>query len=145
VALARQSIKNRRGFFAMSTDLSMLVWTSALTALLWLPYILARIAKYGVIEALTYRADDKPVAAWADRAKRAHYNAVENLVVFAALVLVAHAVGAANNATAAASIAYFIARLVHYPVYVAGIPFLRTLSFFVGWLSLVCIFFQIIT
>jgi len=129
----------------MSTDLSMLVWTSGLTALLWLPYILARIAKYGVMETLSYRADSKPVPEWADRAKKAHYNAIENLAVFAALVLVAHAVGATNNATAAASVAYFIARLVHYPGYVAGIPFVRTLSFTVGWLSLVCIFFQIVT
>ena len=129
----------------MSTDLSMLAWTSGLTALLWLPYILARIAKYGVIEALTYRADSLPVPAWAERAKKAHYNAVENLVVFAALVLVAHLTGAANAATAAAAVAYFLARLVHYPVYVANIPFMRTLTFAIGWLSLVCIFYQIVT
>jgi uncharacterized MAPEG superfamily protein len=120
----------------MSTDLSMLAWTSGLTALLWIPYILARIAKYGVMEALTYRADSQPVAAWAD---------VENLAVFAALVLVAHLTGAANDATAAAAVTYFVSRLVHYPVYVANIPFMRTLAFTVGWLSLVCIFYQIVT
>lgn len=129
----------------MSTDLSMLAWTSALTALLWLPYILARIAKYGVIEALTYRADSQPVPAWADRAKKAHYNAVENLVIFAALVLVAHVTNSTNAATAAAAVTYFVARLVHYPVYVANIPFMRTLSFAVGWLALICIFYQIVT
>ena len=129
----------------MSTDLSMLAWTSGLTALLWLPYILARIGKYGMIEALTYRADNLPVPAWADRAKKAHYNAVENLVIFAALVLVAHVTGAANYATAAAAVTYFVARLIHYPVYVAGIPFARTLTFAVGWLAQVCIFYQIVT
>lgn len=129
----------------MSTELSMLVWTTGLTGLFWLPYILMRIAKYGVIETLTYRADDKPVPAWANRAKKAHYNAVENLVLFAALVLVAHAVQATNAATSAAAVAYFLARLVHFPGYVAGIPFVRTLSFAVGWLSLICIFFQIVT
>jgi len=129
----------------MSTELSMLVWTTGLTGLFWLPYILTRIGKYGLMETLTYRADDKPVPAWADRAKKAHYNAVENLVLFAALVLVAHAVQATNDATAAAAIAYFLARLVHYPGYIAGIPFVRTLSFAVGWLSLICIFYQIVT
>ncbi|MDH3230662.1 MAG: MAPEG family protein [Alphaproteobacteria bacterium] len=129
----------------MSTDLSMLAWTTGLTALFWLPYILARIAKYGLTEALTYRADSLPVPAWADRAKKAHYNAVENLVIFAALVLVAHLTGAANAATAAAAITYFVARLVHYPVYVAGIPLMRTLMFAVGWLAQVCIFYQIVT
>lgn len=129
----------------MSTDLFMLVWISGFTAVLWMPYILARIGKYGVLEALSYSADDKPVADWAVRAKKAHYNAIENLVVFAALVLAAHATGAANEATAAASVAYLLARLVHYPVYVAGIPYLRTLAFTVGWLSQVCIFYQIVT
>ena len=129
----------------MTTDLSMLAWTSGLTALLWLPYILVRIAKYGVMEALTYRADGKPVAAWAERAKYAHYNAIENLVVFAALVLVAHLTGAANDATAAAAVTYFLARLLHYPAYVAGIPYGRTPTFAIGWLSLVCIFYQIVT
>jgi uncharacterized MAPEG superfamily protein len=130
---------------SMSTDISMLVWTTGLTALFWLPYILARIVKYGLMDTLTYRADDKPMPAWADRAKKAHYNAVENLVLFAVLVLVADRVGAANDATAAAAIAYFLARLVHFPGYIAGIPFVRTLSFAVGWAGLICIFYQIVT
>lgn len=57
----------------MTTDLSMLAWTAGLTALFWIPYILARIVKYGPVAALTYKADSKPVVAWAERAKKAHY------------------------------------------------------------------------
>lgn len=129
----------------MTTDLSMLAWTAGLTALFWVPYVLARIVQYGPVEALTYRADAKPVAAWAERAKKAHYNAVENLAVFAALVLVAHLTGAANEATAAAAITYFWARLAHYPLYISGIPFMRTLTFTIGWLAQICIFYQIVT
>lgn len=129
----------------VSTELSMLAWTSGVTLLFWLPYILARITRYGVIETLTYRADTKPVADWAERAKKAHYNAVENLVLFAALVLVAELTRQTNGATAAAAITYFWARVAHYVLYTAGIPFTRTLSFAVGWLALVCIFYQIVT
>lgn len=129
----------------MTTDLSMLAWTAGLTALFWVPYVLARIVQYGPVEALTYRADSKPVAAWAERAKKAHYNAVENLAVFAALVLVAHLTGAANEATAAAAITYFWARLAHYPLYISGIPFMRTITFAIGWLAQICIFYQIVT
>lgn len=128
----------------MTTELSMLAWTTGLTALLWIPYILARIAQYGPVEALTYRADTKPVAAWAERAKKAHYNAVENLVVFAALVLVAEATYATNDATAWAAIAYFWARLAHYLLYMWGVPFGRTLMFTVGWLAQICILYQIL-
>lgn len=39
----------------------------------------------------------KAAVAWAGRMKAAHANAVENLVVFATLVLVANAVGISNN------------------------------------------------
>lgn len=129
----------------MTTDLTMLTWTAGITILFWLPYILARILSFGIVEALTYRSDSKPVADWAERAKKAHYNAVENLVPFAALVLVAHLAGAANGATAAAAIAYFWARVAHYPLYIANIPFGRTLSFAVSWLAMACIFYQIVT
>ncbi len=64
---------------------------------------------------------------------------------FAALVLVAHIAGAANEATAAAAVVYFWARLAHYGLYVAGVPFGRTLTFAAGWLAMACILWQIVT
>ncbi len=128
----------------MTTDLSMLAWTAGFTTLFWVPYILARIVKYGPVDALTYKADSKPIAAWAERAKKAHYNAVENLVLFAALVIVAHLTGSANDATAAAAITYFWARLAHYPLYISGLPYMRTATFAIGWLAQICIFYQIV-
>ena len=129
----------------MTTDLSMLAWTALFTVLLWIPYILALIGKIGLKAALSYQADDTPLPGWAARARKAHYNAIENLAPFAAVVLVAHVAGAANEATAAAAVVYFIARIVHYAVYVAGVPYVRTLSFAVGWLAILCIFWQIVT
>jgi uncharacterized MAPEG superfamily protein len=47
----------------------------------------------------------------------AHYNAVENLVVFAALVLVAQDAGVSNNATIMACMIYFWARVAHLVAY----------------------------
>lgn len=129
----------------MTTDLTMLAWTAGITILFWLPYILVRIATFGMMDALTYRSDSQPVADWAERAKKAHYNAVENLIPFAALVLVAHVGGAANEATAAAAVAYFWARLAHYPLYIANVPFGRTLTFAVSWLCMIVILYQIVT
>lgn len=129
----------------MTTDLTMLAWTAALTLVLWIPYILAHIANVGLVPALSYAADDTPLPAWAARAKRAHYNAIENLAPFAALVLVAHLAGAANAATAAAATAYFWIRLVHYLVYLLGIPYVRTATFALSWLAQLCIFYQILT
>ena len=65
--------------------------------------------------------------------KAAHYNAVENLVVFAALVLVANAVGAKSEATALACVIYFWARVAHLLAYTFAIPWVRTIAFTVGW------------
>ena len=129
----------------MTTDLMMLAAVAGITALMWLPYILAHIFNVGLMPALTYRADDTPLPAWAARAKRAHYNAIENLAPFAALVVVAHLSGAANAATAAAAITYFLARLLHYGLYVARVPFGRTVTFAIGWLAMARILWQIVT
>lgn len=128
----------------MSTDLEMLVWTAALTAVMWVPYISAHLLNVGLIPALTYRADDTPKPAWAERAKKAHYNAIENLAPFAVLVIVAHLTKTANEATAAAAITYFWARLAHYFLYMWGVPFGRTLTFAIGWAAMLCILWQIV-
>ena len=69
----------------------------------------------------------------------AHKNAVENLVVFAPAVLVAHLVGVSSGVTTTAAILYFFARLAHYVVYTAGIPVARTLAFAVGAFSTLAI------
>lgn len=129
----------------MTTDLKMLAWVAGLTLLAWLPYILNRATATTLKRLLNYEADNDAYPAWAARAKRAHYNAIENLAPFAALVLTAHLAGASNAATAASSTVYLWARVVHYIGYVSGFPAIRTLAFTVGWLACICIFWNIIT
>jgi uncharacterized MAPEG superfamily protein len=128
----------------MSAELTSLTWVIALTAVFWVPYILNTIMVRGLIDAVGYPADPKPIAPWAMRAKAAHYNAVENLVLFAALVLILNTIGISNETTVMACKVYFWARLVHYLVYTAGIPWVRTLSFTVGWLCIVALLVQLI-
>jgi len=127
----------------MTPELTKLAWVLALNALIWIPYILNQIMVQGLVDAVGYPEDPKPLAAWAERAKKAHYNAVENLVVFAAAVLALHAVGISNDTTVMACTVYFWARLVHYVVYTAGIPWLRTLSYAVGWVCNVLLILQL--
>lgn len=128
----------------MTTDLTMLAWTAAFTSLLWIPYILARIQKVGVMQTLTYAAEDEPLPGWAARAKKAHYNAVENLAPFAAVVIVAHLAAAANATTALWASIYFWARVAHYFGHISGLPFVRTALFTVGWIAILVIFWQIV-
>jgi uncharacterized MAPEG superfamily protein len=93
---------------------------------------------------LLNQIDDEPLQPWATRAKRAHYNAIENLAPFAAMALTAQAAGAANETTALAGTVYFWARVVHFLGFTAGIPTVRTAAFSVGWLAMLAIFYQII-
>lgn len=129
----------------MTVELTMLAWTAGITALMWLPYIAGHILNVGLLPAVSYKADGTPLPDWAARAKRTHYNAVENLVPFAALVIVAHLTGATGPATASAAVVYFWARAAHYLLYVAAVPFGRTITFAIGWLAMLCIFWQILT
>jgi len=105
------------------------------TVLMWIPYMTARILTRGPIRALGNPADPNaaPDPAWAERARRAHANAVENLAVFAPLVVILALTSASTPATVLASKTYLGARLVHYVVYAAGIPVIRTLAFGVGF------------
>jgi uncharacterized MAPEG superfamily protein len=51
---------------------------------------------------------------------------LEALAFFAALILVAQLAGKTNAATALGAQLFFWARLVYVPVYIIGIPWLRT-------------------
>lgn len=128
----------------MTTELMYLAWVSTLTAVMWMPYILNLIAVRGLIDAVSYPEDPKPLSPWAERMKRAHSNAVENLVVFAALVLVVHLSGANNAMTALACEVYFWARVAHFLVYTFKIPLLRTLTFAVGFACQILLAMQVV-
>lgn len=130
----------------MTTELYWLTLTTLMTALFWLPYILDRIMVRGLITAITgttaERTDDQ--SEWAKRAIRAHTNAIENLAIMAPAVLVAHALGISTPVTQTAVMVYFLARLVHYVVYTAGIPVVRTLAFAAGMLCQLAVLFAIL-
>ena len=128
----------------MTPELTKLAWVLALNALIWIPYILNQIMVQGLVDAVGYPENPKPLSPWAERAKKAHYNAVENLVVFAAAVLALNALGISNDTTVLACTVYLWARLVHYVVYTAGIPWLRTLAYAVSWVCNVALILQLL-
>jgi len=128
----------------MTDELNYLTWVSVITALMWIPYILNLIIVRGLVEAVGYPESPKPLASWASRIKAAHSNAVENLVVFAALVLVAHITGATNEVTALACAIFFWARLIHFVSFAARIPWVRTVAFVVGFGCQITLAWQIL-
>lgn len=128
----------------MTTDLMMLTWSAALCALLWVPYVLARIGAWGLINTVGYPDAPPEVPTWSVRTRKAHSNLVENLVPFAVLVLVAHVGGMANETTALAATVFFWARVAHAVIFTLGIPWVRTLTFVAGFAAQVMIFLEII-
>ena len=129
----------------MKTELWYLALVSMFTGLLWFPYVLDRTKVWGLTDTVGYPPNPKPLDAWAERLRKAHANAVENLVVFAPLVLVANAMGITGGAIATCAMVYFWARVLHAVAYTAAWPWVRTLAFTAGWLSCVVIAWQVLT
>ncbi len=129
----------------MTTELYWLTLTALMTALFWVPYVLNRVVMTGLGGALAGGAPDSgSLSTWAQRASKAHTNAIENLAIFAPIVLTAHVLGISSAATKAAVVVYFFARLLHFVVYSAGIPAARTLTFTAGWLAQIAIIASIL-
>ena len=129
----------------MNGDLLWLGLSLAATALFWIPYLLDRVRVRGVMGTLENpSADLAPQSPWAQRAKQAHSNAVENLVVFAPAVLVAHLLAPGDSLVMEASVLYFFSRLVHYVVYSAGLIGIRTVAFTGGWVATVLVILRVL-
>ena len=129
----------------MTDPLYWLTLTITMTALFWVIYILNAIVVRGIMGALANPSPELPaLSAWAQRAKAAHTNAIENLTIFGLLVLIAHAIGLTGGMVTTAAMLYFFARLVHFVVYSAGIPVLRTLAFVAGWVAQVMVIMAIL-
>lgn len=123
----------------LTTALVYLTWTGVITALMWVPPTLQMMQGQGVLKPFGNRDDVAPLAPWAERAKRAHANSVENLAVFAALVLTAHVTAHAGSTLDTAALIYFWARVGHWVCYVAGIRYARTAFWTVDWLCLLAV------
>jgi uncharacterized MAPEG superfamily protein len=72
----------------------------------------------------------------AGRAERAARNMVDNMVLFAVVMLAAHIAGVLGPRVALGAEIFFWARLVYFPTYLAGIAYLRTVVWLVSIVGL---------
>jgi uncharacterized MAPEG superfamily protein len=120
----------------MTRELFWLTWTVILTGVLWIPYLINRSQVRGLMGSMANPSrGDKPHAPWATRLMFAHDNAVENLVIFATLVLILNAIDYSTTWTALAAAVFFWSRVAHVIVYTLGLPVFRTAAFTVGFLA----------
>ncbi|MEA2876698.1 MAG: hypothetical protein QOF14_1894 [Hyphomicrobiales bacterium] len=129
----------------MMTTVQALVWSGILTLVVALAAS-ALCAKVwepgGPMIAFGNREGLAPPVGMAGRADRASKNQLEAMAMFLAVVLAAHIAGKAPQAALGATI-FFWARLVYWPVYLAGIVYLRTLVWFVSLFGLFLIIREI--
>jgi uncharacterized MAPEG superfamily protein len=125
----------------MSLDFQILVWSVALAFIQMLVAVSGCIFQVGLPKLAGNREGLPPMTGWVGRAQRAHLNMLENLVLFAPLVLIADATG--RNVELGALI-FFVARLVYAVVYIIGIPWLRTTIWGISVVGLVLIFAKLV-
>jgi len=127
----------------MTPELQMLVWSAALALVQMLIAAIGAQGQVGLPILAGNREDLPPITGWAGRARRAHGNMLENLVVFAIVVLVAHVAGRSNVTTALGASLFFWGRLSYAIVYIAGVPWLRTAVWLVSVAGIVLVFSQL--
>jgi uncharacterized MAPEG superfamily protein len=128
----------------MSVDLKYLALTAMLTASLWIPYISAQVMTNGFLSPPNYvDPTPRPVPLWGQRAHRVYLNAVETFAPFAALVILIQLTGKANPMTAFWTMSFFWLRVAHAVVFLAAIPYIRTLIFVLGWVAVIGLFYDL--
>ncbi|HXL74980.1 MAG TPA: MAPEG family protein [Burkholderiales bacterium] len=128
----------------MTLELELLIWSTVLALIQMLIALLSAIAQVGLMALVGNRENLPAFDGWAGRAQRAHRNMLESLTIFAALVLVAQVAGKSNAGTALGAQLFFWSRLAYAPVYVIGIPWLRTGLWGISFAGLLQILSQIL-
>lgn len=127
----------------MSVELSLLVWSVALTFIQMLVAVSGATLQVG-LPMLAGNRDSMPeITGWAGRAQRAHRNMLESLVLFAVVVLAVQVLGKNSAMTVLGAQLFFWGRLAYAAIYLAGLPWLRTGAWFVSVIGLVLIFLQL--
>jgi uncharacterized MAPEG superfamily protein len=125
-------------------ELSLLIWTAALTILQMLVSALGSITQIGLTTLAGNRDNLTETTGWASRAQRAHRNMLESIAVFAILVMSAHHLNISNDMTVLGAQLFFWGRVAFSIIYIAGIPWVRTAAWGVSLVGLILIFSQLI-
>ena len=125
-------------------ELSLLIWTAALTILQMLVSALGSISQIGLTTLAGNRDNLTETTGWASRAQRAHRNMLESIAVFAILVMSAHHLNISNDMTVLGAQLFFWGRVVFSIIYIAGIPWVRTAAWGGSLVGLILIFLQLI-
>jgi uncharacterized MAPEG superfamily protein len=128
----------------MTTELTLLAWTVGLAVVQLFIAIIGANTQFSLPTLVGNRETALEGHGWVGRAQRAYRNLLEGLLPFAVLVLLANAAAVSNHLTVLGAQLFFYARVVYAAVYIIGIPWLRTVVWFVGLAGTLLILSQVI-
>ena len=132
---------------SMPIELSVLVWSAAIMFILIVITANANVSANGLAWGIGNRDEASTATGAGARAKRAYMNLLENLVIYACLVIPAHLAGIHTGLTVLGAELFLIGRIAHAIVYTLGWTFLgiRTIAWVISIVGYLIIFYQIVT
>jgi uncharacterized MAPEG superfamily protein len=116
----------------MTIEMKLLLWSVVIGLLQCLATGMAVTAQRGISFGGSARDDQQPIGGIGGRVIRAFANFKETYIFFVALVLVGQVLNRHSALTVIGANLYFWARIVYWPLYVAGVPIVRSLVWVVA-------------
>lgn len=124
----------------MTIELTLLIWS---TVLAW-AYLSTQSTLFrrdvGIPYTQTPMDEEKPTSIMTQRATRAFRNFMETYAVFIALAVATEISGRSDVLTQWGAIIWFVCRWIYLPLYVFGVPNIRSLVWFISALALAAMF-----
>ena len=127
----------------MKPELTLLAWSVVLAIVHMAISVQALVSTKGMMAAVGNRENLPELPGWAGRAVRANRNMAENLVLFAAAVLIAAVIGKSNSMTILGAQLFFWGRVAYAVCYIGGFIWLRTLSWTVSIVGVALILWKL--
>ena len=129
----------------LPTELLLLGWTSILLLVQLVLQSTSGVREIGLGYAMGPQDEERaPKGVLPRRLKRALKNLLETFPAFAALALALAVAGRTGGAGALGAHLYFWSRVAYLPLYAAGVPVLRTVAFFAGYLGLLMMAYRLL-
>jgi uncharacterized MAPEG superfamily protein len=128
----------------MKPELMLLGWCVILAIVQMLIAVQGSMMQVGLMTLVGNREGFPEIKGWGGRALRAHRNMIENLVLFAAVVLAVVAAGKTSDTTLLGAQIFFWARVAYAAIYLAGIPWARTAAWTVSVVGLLMVLWPLL-
>lgn len=119
----------------MSNELTILALYGLLVVVILLVHVLLALPQVGLSYLASPRDDDVKLTGTAGRALRSLNNAITAMALFAPAILILQAQGTFSATSLLMAQIFLVARVAHWLLYLAGIAWLRTASWLLGFLA----------